>query len=62
MCVYKNYSIKNFNLNDNLIININEKNEYCGFCQYFGDRIQCPYFDIAKADSKWIKFHCNNFL
>lgn len=34
---------------------------YCGACNYFGDRLQCPYFDFVHAKTKWQVFGCKNF-
>ena len=50
-----------FNISGDVIESIKNESDYCGYCKYFGDRIQCPYFDIAKANKKWNDIPCNNF-
>lgn len=50
----KYFSKYKYNATDN-------KASTCGKCGYFGDIIQCPYFDFVVKNTDYKKFGCYNF-
>lgn len=52
----------------NAVASINDFNRtidadnYCGNCNYFLDRVQCPFFDIINKNTKWKDIPCNEFI